>query len=64
MAVADVWRGRAARTGAGQDEAEKNYVQYRDWTLAAIETLRDSGSLTELGLSFVNQMAGELSRWH
>lgn len=63
LAVADVWRGRAG-AGIRRTEAEKNYLQYRDWTFAAIDTLRKSGALTELGERFVDQMAGELESWH
>jgi uncharacterized protein len=63
MAVADVWRCRAAKSGPGQADAEKNYIQYRDWTAAAIETLRGSGALTDLGTCFVDQMAAEMDGW-
>ena len=62
LAVADVWRGRAAG-GPRQTEAEKNYLQYRDWTFAAIDTLKKSGALTELGERFLDHMAGELESW-
>lgn len=61
LAVADIWRARAA---VGSDpEAETHYAQYRDWTSDAIEALRRSRALTRLGERFVDQMASVIDGW-
>ncbi|BCB86212.1 hypothetical protein Psuf_035250 [Phytohabitans suffuscus] len=63
LAVAEIWRGRAARGGAGQEAARRTYAQYRAWTLAAVEALQDSGALTRLGEQFVERMASATENW-
>jgi uncharacterized protein len=60
LSVAQMWRVRA---DAGQPEARPSYLQYRDWTLAAVDGLRDSGALTPLGERFVERMAAATEDW-
>lgn len=63
LAVAEIWRGRAARAGADGPAARRSYVQYRDWTLAALDDLRGCGALTPLGEHLVGRMAAATDGW-
>jgi uncharacterized protein len=63
LAVAEIWQGRSIREGAAQGEARRTYLQYRDWTLGAIDGLRASGALTPLGERFVDGMAAATASW-
>jgi uncharacterized protein len=62
LAVADMWRVRAQRAGAGTPEAA-HYRQYRDWTAAAIEAMTRSDALTPAGSRFVEGMAATMATW-
>jgi len=62
LAVADVWRARAERSGPGSDAAN-NFRLYRDWTADAIDVLTESGALTPAGKRFVDRMAQTLTSW-
>jgi len=62
LAVADIWRGRAAAPDA-DEQTRTHYRQYRDWTAAAIDTLAASDALTGPGLRFVDSMAATLAGW-
>jgi uncharacterized protein len=61
LAVADVWRRRAARDDRGAPAAA--FRQYRRWTGDAIDLLRASGTLTPAGLRLVERMATTMDRW-
>jgi uncharacterized protein len=63
LAVADVWRRRAAGWRPAAQPAAAHFARYRDWTAEAIETLMNSGALTAPGEQFVNAMAKTLTDW-
>jgi uncharacterized protein len=57
LAVTDFWRARREVTvGAAAEAATERFAYWRDHTRDAIETLASSGSLTPLGMRFVNEM--------
>ena len=57
LAVTDFWRARRDVTaGPDADAAAERFAYWRDHTRDAIETLASSGSLTPLGMRFVNEM--------
>jgi uncharacterized protein len=61
VAVVDYWRVRSGLTGdAGAEEA---FTRWRGHTAAAIQTLRDSGSLTGLGERFAAGMGATMAPW-
>ncbi|XVU30245.1 aKG-HExxH-type peptide beta-hydroxylase [Actinoplanes sp. CA-054009] len=61
LAVADIWRHRAARDG---DPAGRGlYRRYRDWTAEAIDDLLTGDRLTEAGARFAQRMAGTVRGW-
>ncbi|HEX6871122.1 MAG TPA: FxsB family cyclophane-forming radical SAM/SPASM peptide maturase [Micromonosporaceae bacterium] len=62
LAVADIWRSRAERAGAGS-AADATFRQYCDWTGAAIDTMLASGALTAAGSRFVTSMAATMTTW-
>src|SRR5690606_2570513 len=57
LALADVWRVRAARSAAPRGEAAAVFRLYRDWTVEAMAALSGTGALTPAGRRFVGQMA-------
>jgi uncharacterized protein len=56
LAVTEFWRVRARLGEYDQAEAAEWYEHWRAQTAAAVETLAGSGSLTQLGVRFVDQM--------
>jgi uncharacterized protein len=57
LAVSEFWRVRAqAETGTAAAEASQRYERWHAHTRDAIETLAGSGSLTPLGVRFVDYM--------
>jgi uncharacterized protein len=63
LAGREVWRTRQRHTtGAAAESAGQHFVQWQTDTAEAIETIADSGSLTPLGASFVNEMSQSASR--
>jgi len=57
LAVTDVWRARQeVASGAAAEVASQRFAYWRTHAADGIETLVSSGSLTPLGLRFVNQM--------
>jgi uncharacterized protein len=57
LAVTDFWRARQEVTaGAEAESAGQRYTYWRGHTRDAIETLANSGSLTPVGVQFVNGM--------
>jgi uncharacterized protein len=57
LAVTDFWRARQEVTaGAEAGSAGQRYRYWRGHTRDAIETLANSGSLTPVGVRFVNEM--------
>jgi len=57
------WRARYQATSGPQAEsARRRFAQWRADTLEAIQTLADSGSLTSLGTSFLEDMRGSAAR--
>lgn len=57
LAVTDFWRARRdVTTDADAEAAAERFAYWRDHTRDAIETLASSGSLTPLGMRFVNEM--------
>ncbi|HEY0531303.1 MAG TPA: FxsB family cyclophane-forming radical SAM/SPASM peptide maturase [Actinoplanes sp.] len=60
LAIADIWRRRAELGIAG---ARENYVMYRDWTVAALASLRSADRLTRAGRLFVDRMAATVDSW-
>lgn len=57
LAVTEFWRARQhAATGPSAEAAAQRSAQCRAETAEAIETLLDSGALTQLGTSFVQEM--------
>ncbi|WP_062430404.1 HEXXH motif domain-containing protein [Herbidospora daliensis] len=64
LAVAAFWRvQRLLDEGQAAQRAHVEYARWRRHTRQAIETLLESGSLTEVGVSFVTGMAAALARW-
>ncbi|MBL7257896.1 FxsB family cyclophane-forming radical SAM/SPASM peptide maturase [Paractinoplanes lichenicola] len=61
LAVADVWRRRAERTG--DEQSRKLFRMYRDWTAEAIDALRTGDRLTPAGARFVRRMADTVGGW-
>ncbi|MEU4623473.1 FxsB family cyclophane-forming radical SAM/SPASM peptide maturase [Actinoplanes sp. NPDC023801] len=60
LAVADMWRHRAAR---GEPGAGGHYATYREWTAAAIGELSTSGALTAPGRRFMDRLAATIEAW-
>jgi uncharacterized protein len=57
LAVTDFWRARREVTaGAAAEAAAERFAYWRDHTRDAIETLTSSGSLTPLGMRFLDEM--------
>jgi uncharacterized protein len=57
LAVTDFWRSRhQVATGPAAETARHRFTYWRAHTCDAIETLADSGSLTPLGMRFVDEM--------
>jgi uncharacterized protein len=65
IAVTDFWRVRRATvTGEGESAAAATaFAQWRQETMAAIDTLARSGSLTDVGERFVAEMRATVSGW-
>ncbi|HZU58226.1 MAG TPA: FxsB family cyclophane-forming radical SAM/SPASM peptide maturase [Actinocrinis sp.] len=65
VAVTDFWRVRRLRAADEQQSAaaEAHFARWREHTAQAVEVLRDSGSLTALGLEFAEGMSRTLSPW-
>ena len=73
LAVTEFWRVRglppacdvpAREVPAGNaaaEDANRRFVHWRDHTRDAIKTLADSGSLTPLGMRFVNEMRDSIT---
>jgi uncharacterized protein len=58
-AVADVWRLRVGRYPG----AAERYAQYLGWTVGASAALRNSGTLTPLGVEFMDRLAATVEEW-
>jgi uncharacterized protein len=56
LAVCEFWRVRAGLGDHDESNAAQQYERWRAHTVAAIETLANSGSLTPLGLRFATAM--------
>jgi uncharacterized protein len=56
LAVTEFWRVRAGLTEYDTSEAAQHYEYWRAHTAAAIETLANSESLTDLGVRFADAM--------
>lgn len=57
LAVTDFWRaGQHAADGPARETADDRFAYWREHTREATETLAGSGSLTPLGVRFVDQM--------
>jgi uncharacterized protein len=63
LAVADIWRGRSMRQGPDGPPAYATYRQYRDWTVAGIDALRQTCALTPAGDRIVDRMADTVTAW-
>jgi uncharacterized protein len=62
LAVADFWRARQEVTaGADSEAAAQRFAYWHAHTCDAVETLRNSGSLTPLGMQFAIEMRQSLS---
>jgi uncharacterized protein len=61
LAVCDFWRARALLGEHDQARAGQLYAHWRAHTAAAVDTLARSGSLTPLGLRFVDRMRSAIS---
>lgn len=61
LAVADMWRLRAAHGVRG---AAEQFRTYRDWTAAAADALMTSGALTPSGVDFLSRTAETVASWH
>jgi uncharacterized protein len=64
LGVTDYWRVRRHRTGGeAAAEAARRFARWRMATAEAIETLADSGALTEQGERFVAGMQATVGSW-
>jgi uncharacterized protein len=64
IAVTDFWRLRRHNLAAAEAEtAAARFALWRTQTSAAADALADSGSLTSLGVRFVNGMRATLAPW-
>lgn len=65
VAVTDFWRVQRLRAADEREgaAAEAHFARWREHTAQAVEVLKDSGSLTELGLEFAEGMSRTLSPW-
>jgi uncharacterized protein len=64
IAVADFWRTRRLRlTGPPAQAAEAHFARWRLHTAEAVEVLAGSGSLTPLGVRFVEGMRATVTPW-
>ncbi|MEV5950814.1 FxsB family cyclophane-forming radical SAM/SPASM peptide maturase [Streptomyces sp. NPDC051993] len=65
IAVTDFWRARrrSAPGALERDTAEAQFARWRQHTVEAVEELLGSGSLTDLGLRFVNGMGETVRGW-
>jgi uncharacterized protein len=62
LAVTDFWRVRQeVAVGEAAETASQRFTYWRSHTRDAIETLTSSGSLTPLGVRFVNEMRDSVS---
>jgi uncharacterized protein len=61
LAIAELWRSRAARTSKGS--APDRFRVYRSWVEEGIETLLASDALTPAGDRFVNGMRETAGAW-
>jgi uncharacterized protein len=62
LAVTDFWRVRQeVAVGEAAETASQRFAYWRSHTRDAIETLTSSGSLTPLGVRFVNEMRDSVS---
>jgi uncharacterized protein len=62
LAVCEFWRVRAVLGKSDEPEAARQYECWRAHTVASIETLGDSGSLTPLGTRFAEAMRTAIAR--
>jgi uncharacterized protein len=62
VAVAEIWRVRALRAGAGSTQ-ERTFHQYRDWTVQAIEELDRTGALTGAGATLLASIHDAVLSW-
>lgn len=65
IAVTDYWRVRRTVLADGRESvaAAVAFAQWRQQTMAAIDTLSRSGSLTEVGRRFVARMRATIAGW-
>lgn len=64
IAVTDFWRARRIYlSGPQSEDAAARFALWRMQTAAAIETLAGSGSLTPLGVRFVDGMRATVAPW-
>jgi uncharacterized protein len=64
IGVTDYWRARRHRAeGDDAVAAAERFARWRQLTAEAIETLADSGALTELGSRFVARMRATVQPW-
>ncbi|GLX93115.1 FxsB family cyclophane-forming radical SAM/SPASM peptide maturase [Herbidospora sp. NBRC 101105] len=61
IAVADFWRRRRRSTDRLADHVQ--FARWRDQTASAVNTLLESGALTDQGLRFVRQMKETVTPW-
>jgi uncharacterized protein len=61
LAVADIWRARAHSTADAHALAE--YRRYREWTVAGIEAIERTGSLTPRGERFLALIDDTIHGW-
>jgi uncharacterized protein len=64
IAVTDFWRARRQHlSGPEAEVAAENFALWRMFTAEAIDTLAASGSLTPLGVGFVDGMRATVTPW-
>jgi uncharacterized protein len=64
LGVTDYWRARRHRAeGLDAQAATERFARWRALTAAAIDTLADSGALTDRGLLMVTQMRATIEPW-
>jgi uncharacterized protein len=64
VAVTDFWRiRRHCVSGPDAERAARRFAHWRAHTASAIETLADTGSLTPLGVRFVDGMRETVAPW-
>ncbi|MEO3856965.1 FxsB family cyclophane-forming radical SAM/SPASM peptide maturase [Acrocarpospora sp. B8E8] len=62
LAVTDFWR-RYRHVSGDPATAHRHFARWREHTATAIETLADSGALTELGARFAARMRETVAPW-